>query len=171
MKHCTWWIMLRTCLLVSKYMEPYTQDFHCVTFAGSKVSCRCITTSQSMKSQQAGNNIPLVLSITWISINVQPWIGDIIMSWFYRSALCMEFTNMMKIMVSFATTNDVLYFSVWYGWCIMIVSASLCFVSHRLITTNLFISISICSLPASTNSHYAMPSLWFAQMRLMMCSL
>ena len=165
-----WWIMLRTCLLVSKCMEPCTQDFQCDTFANPKVGCRCMTASHSIRSQPAGNNILLVISyIAWKS-TVPPSIGDIIMTWFVRSALCMKFTDMMKITVSFATTNDVLCLSLWYSRCIMIVLASTCFISRRLITTNLFISINIGSLPASTNMFHAMSSFWFTEMILMICS-
>ena len=54
--------------------------------------------------------------------------------------------------------------------CCMIVLASSCFISRCLITTNLFISISIGSLPASTNMGHNMLSVWFTQMRLMICS-
>ena len=97
--------------------------------------------SHSMRSQQAGNNIRLVFSyIAWKS-TVPQWIGDIIIAWFVRLALCMKFTNMMKITVSYATTNYVLCLSLWYSHCIMIVLASSCFISRHLITTNVFISI------------------------------
>ena len=158
-----WWIMLRTCLLVSKCVDPYT-GFQCDTFAKSKVCCHCITASHIM-SQPSRNtcNILLVLSyISWISITVEPWIGNIIITWFVRSALCMKCTDMMKTTVSFASTNDTLYLSLWYScW---FPSVAYCVV---LITTNLFISISI----GSTNLCQVMSSLWFTQTRLMICYL
>ena len=124
--HCAWWIMLRPCLLVSKCVDPCT-GFQCDNFAKSKVGCHCITASHIMRSQPARNtcNILLVLSyISWISITVEPWIGDIIITLFVRSALCMKCTDMMKTTVSFATTNDTLYLSLWYSCCIMIVLVS-----------------------------------------------
>ena len=124
--HCAWWIMLRTCLLVSKCVYPCT-GFQCDNFANSKVGCHCITASHITRSQPARNtcNVLLVLSyIACISITVEPWIGEIIIIWFVRSALCMKCTDMMKTTVSFATTHDTLYLSLWYSCCIMIVLVS-----------------------------------------------
>ena len=171
MKHWTCFVnyMLRPCLLV-RCMEPCTQDFQWDMFANSKEGCCCITDSQSMMNQTAGNDILLVLPfIAWKS-TVQPWIGDTIMTWFVRSALCMKCTNMMKIALSFATPNDVLCLPMWYSSCIMTVLASSCFIASRLNTTNMFIFISICSLTASTNMCRAISPLWFTQLRLMICS-
>ena len=96
----------------------------------------CISASQYMRSQQAGNDILLMLSYyAWISMIVQPWTGVIIMTWFVRSALCMN------------------------------CHTASCFISRRFITINLFLSIGIGSLPVSANLCHAMFSLWLTQMR------
>ena len=141
--------MLRVCLLV-KCVEPCTQNFNVITFINSKIGCRCITASQSMRSQRIGNTCKILLVfsyIAWISITVQSWIGDIIMTWFFSSPLCLKCTYMIKIMVPFATTIYALYRSSWYICCLMFVLASSCFVLYHLVTKIcLFLSALVHSL-------------------------